>query len=52
MKKNVIFCLAVLLFFAACKKDKEENTVSLAGKWTVDNTTIKEHINGTVNIQI
>lgn len=52
MKKNVIFCLVVLLLFAACKKDKEENTVSLVGKWTVDNTTIKEHINGTVNTDI
>ena len=52
MKKNVIFCLVVLLLFPACKKDKEENTVSLVGKWTVDNTTIKEHINGTVNTDI
>ena len=26
--------------------------MSLAGKWTVDNTTIKEHINGTVNTDI
>ena len=45
MKKNVIFCMVVLLIFSACKKDKDEPAVSLAGKWTVDNTTIKEHIN-------
>jgi hypothetical protein len=52
MKKNVIFCMVVLLIFSACKKDKDEPAVSLAGKWTVDNTTIKEHINGTVNTDI
>lgn len=52
MKKNVILCLVVLLVFAACNKDKDEPAVSLAGKWTVDNTTIQEHINGTVNTDI
>ena len=52
MKKNVIFCMVVLLIFSACKKDKDEPAVSFRCKWTVDNTTIKEHINGTVNTDI
>ena len=51
MKKNLIFLLLVTLSLASCKKDKkeEDNTVSLMGKWTIENTLIKEYVNGGVN---
>jgi hypothetical protein len=48
MKKITIICLIATIFFAACKKNKEEDANSLMGKWTVENTIVKEYINGIV----
>ena len=46
MKKATSTFLALLMLFAACKKDKAEP--SLQGKWTLDNILVKEYMNGTL----
>ncbi|HKO81939.1 MAG TPA: hypothetical protein VJU78_16145 [Chitinophagaceae bacterium] len=45
MKKITTICLIATIFFAACKKDKEETANTLVGKWTIENTIIKEYVN-------
>ena len=44
MKKLSAFGLVLMIFLAACKKDKEE--ISLKGKWNLENYITKEYDNG------
>ena len=45
MKKAILFTLFALTLFASCKKDKDEEEVTLVGKWTVQNIIFKEFDN-------
>lgn len=44
MKKYLLFCLSCLLFLIACKKEEQE--ISLKGKWFLENIVTKEYENG------
>lgn len=46
MKKTLVLSLAVMILLAACKKDKKEPSISLKGKWTIENLVQKEYENG------
>ena len=48
MKKITIICLVATTFFTACKKDKKETANSLVGKWTIENTIVKEYVNNSL----
>ena len=38
-----------MIQFVACRKDKEENVApTLMGKWTVENSVMKEYMNGSL----
>jgi hypothetical protein len=47
MKQVSILSLFLILFFTACKKEKDE--ISLLGKWTIENTVLKEYLNGALS---
>ena len=38
--------LVLIILFTGCKKDKQETPISLNGKWTIENTIVKEFANG------
>ena len=46
MKKTLVLGLIVMILLAACKKDKKEPSISLKGKWTIENLIQKEYENG------
>ena len=48
MKKMFIISLALISLLSACKKDDPvvAPTATLQTKWTLENTVIKEYING------
>ncbi len=46
MKKTLLLSLIAMIILASCKKDKEEPSISLKGKWTVETTIVKDYENG------
>ena len=46
MKKNLVLSLIVMILIGSCKKDKEDISISLKGKWTLENTITKDYDNG------
>jgi hypothetical protein len=42
MKRIIVFCLVFITIFSACKK---ENSPTLPGKWTIENTVVREYVN-------
>ncbi len=46
MKQKLVLGLFLIILLAACKKDKDENEVSLNGKWTAENFILKVYENG------
>jgi hypothetical protein len=49
MKKLSILSLVIFFAFTACNKEKDDVPLSLKGIWTVENSTIKEYINNTLD---
>jgi hypothetical protein len=48
MKQALVFCLGTLIFFTACKKDKDP---TLIGKWNVESNTYKVYSSSTLVTQ-
>ena len=46
MKQKLMLGLMAIILFAACKKDKDEDEISLKGKWNLESTVIKIYENG------
>ena len=46
MKLNIIFSLALMTLLFACEKEKPVVDISLKGKWTIENSIVKEYENG------
>ena len=45
MKQKLLLGLVMILLLASCKKDNDDDQVSLKGKWTIDNSIVKEYEN-------
>jgi len=50
MKKTIALLLVTMSLLPACKKDHEAAApaITLQAKWTLDNTVVKEYLNGTL----
>src|SRR5215207_1210166 len=45
MKQKLLLGFIMILLLASCKKDNDDDQLSLKGKWTIDNTIVKEYEN-------
>ena|SRR5215213_2521969 len=45
MKQKLLLGFIMILLLASCKKDKDDDQISLKGKWTIDNIIVKEYEN-------
>jgi hypothetical protein len=47
--KSLTLSLFAVFFLIACEKDKDNDEISLKGKWNVENTIYNEYINGVLD---